>query len=387
MISEHEKECTAVPPGRWSLRKQDMRFLHLGDVHLGAEPESGISLGPVRRAELWDAFRDIIELCEREQVELLLIPGDLFHGQPLLRDVKEVDYLFRQLTGTQVVMIAGNHDCLLASSHYYDVDFPEHVSFLMDTRADSVYLPELNTEVFGLSYEARQILEARYDAIHSNDSGRINILLAHGNILCNDKSVPIHRSAIEAAGFDYAALGHIHNRFDISERIAYSGSLEPLNRTETGPKGYIIGEIKKEGNGPSEIRWEFVPHARREYVLLELPVKVQSTELSVCEELLEEMRQRGLQHMYLVTLTGTRAREMVWNLDIIAAAVRNRGGNLIELKDATIPDFQVERLREEQQDTLVGRFIERMDAVEDETVRRLALQYGLQALLSRDEGK
>lgn len=362
-----------------------MKFLHVGDVHLGAEPESGTGLGPVRRAELWDAFRDIIEICEREQVELLLVPGDLFHGQPLLRDVKEVDYLFRRLTKTKVVMIAGNHDCLLSSSHYYDVTFPEHVTFLMDTRADSVYLPELNTEVFGVSYEARQIPEARYDAIRINEEGRINILLAHGNLLCNDKSIPIHRSAIEAAGFDYVALGHVHNRFDISERIAYSGSLEPLNRGETGPKGYIIGEITKSGAAASDIRWEFVPHARREYRPVSVAVTTESTELSLCEDLLARLRQQGLQHLYLVTLSGKRAREVVWNLDAILTVVRNRGGNVIEMTDETVPDFSVERLREEQQDTLIGRFIERMDEVEDETTRRLALQYGLQALLARDE--
>lgn len=364
-----------------------MRFIHLADVHLGAEPESGTGLGPVRRAELWEAFRNMIELCEREKIELLLISGDLFHGQPLLRDVKEVDYLFHKLTKTKVVMIAGNHDCLLPSSHYYDVDFPEHVTFLMDTQADSVYLPELNTEVFGLSYEARQIPEARYDAIHINDTGRINILLAHGNILCNDRSVPIHRNAIEAAGFDYVALGHIHNRFDISDRIAYSGSLEPLNRTETGAKGYIIGEIQKERLEPSKVLWEFVPHARREYIPLTLPVTVQSTELSLCEALFDKMQSLGLWHMYLVTLNGTRDREVVWNLEVIAEAVRKRGGNVIELADKTVPDFPLERLREEQQDTLVGRFIEEMDKVEDEMVRGLALQYGLQALLSRDERK
>lgn len=364
-----------------------MKFLHVGDVHLGAEPESGTGLGPVRRNELWEAFRDVIETCEREQIELLLLPGDLFHGQPLLREVKEVDYLFRCLTKTRVVMCAGNHDCLLPSSHYYDVTFPEHVTFLMDTRADSVFFPELNVEVFGLSYEARQISEARYDAIRIGNPECINILLAHGNILCNDKSVPIHRGVVEAAGFDYVALGHLHNRFDISERMAYSGSLEPLNRGETGAKGYIVGEITKVGSGPAKLHWEFVPHARREYIPLEFAVTVQSTELSLCGELFAEMRERGLQHMYLVTLIGTRAKEMVWNLESIALVLNKRGANLIELKDETMPDFQVEQLREEQQGTLVGRFIERMDSVEDREIRSMALQYGLQALLARDERK
>ncbi len=362
-----------------------MKFLHAGDVHLGAEPESGTGLGPVRRAELWDAFRDIIEICEQEQVDVLLLPGDLFHGQPLLREVKEVDYLFRRLTHTRVVMCAGNHDCLLPSSHYYDVTFPEHVTFLMDNRVDRVYFPELNVEVSGLSYETRQISEARYDFFHSSNPERITILLAHGNILCNDKSIPLHRSALETAGFDYVALGHLHNRFEISERIAYSGSLEPLNRGETGAKGYITGEITKKNGEPSKIQWRFVPHARRNYIPLEFKTSVQTTELSLCSELSAIMQERGPEHMYLVTLTGTRARETVWNTEILCSTLEKRGMHVVELKDETVPDFPVDKLREELEDTLVGRFIKRMETVEDSKLRSLALQYGLQALLARDE--
>ncbi len=362
-----------------------MRFLHAGDVHLGAEPESGTDLGPLRRNEIWETFRNIIEVCEREQVDLLLLPGDLFHGQPLLREVKEVDYLFRRLTHTKVVMCAGNHDCLLSSSHYYDVTFPEHVTFLMDSHADSVFFPELNTEVFGLSYETRQISEARYDTIRSNTPEHINILLAHGNTLCNDKSIPLHRGVLETAGFDYVALGHLHNRPEISKRIVYSGSPEPLNRGETGAKGYIIGEIKKEGTGPSEMEWEFVPCARREYVPLTLETTVQSTELSLCNELLAIMQKRGLQHMYLVTLTGTRGREVVWDTETLAGLLNKQGAIVIDISDETVPDFPVEKLRREQQDTLVGRFIERMEETESPELKQMALQYGLQALLARDE--
>ena len=362
-----------------------MKFLHVGDVHLGAEPEHGTALGALRKKELWEAFCDIIELCEQENVELLLIPGDLFHGQPLLREVKEVDYLFRRLTRTKVVMIAGNHDCLLPSSHYYDVTFPEHVTFLMDTQADSVYLPELNTEVFGLSYEKKQIEEARYDEIRVNDRGRINILLAHGNTGCNDKSIPIHRNALEAAGFDYVALGHLHNRIELSDRIAYSGSLEPLNRGETGEKGYIIGELKKEGSTPAILSRKFVPHAKREYRHLSLSLTAEDTERSVCQQLYECLKEQGENHMYLVTLTGTRARERVWNPETMIEILGKQGGSIIEIKDETVPDFCVEMLKAEHKGTLIGHFIDRMEQVEEETLGRRALQYGLQALLARDE--
>ena len=362
-----------------------MKFLHAADVHLGAEPESGTGLGAIRRGEIWDTFRNILDRCEREQIDLLLLPGDLFHHQPLLREVKEADYLFRQLSHTRVILCAGNHDCLLSSSHYYDITFPEHVTFLMDSRADSVYLPEWNVEVFGLSYETRQISEARYDMFRPKHPERINILLAHGNVLCNDKSIPLHRGILESAGFDYVALGHIHNRFEISPRIAYSGSPEPLNKGETGQKGYIFGEIRKEGAGTSELTWKFVPAAQREYVELKQGITADTTEFSLCNALMERMRERGLCHMYLITLTGVRSTEVIWNNDSLAALLNRQGANVIEIKDETVPDFSLQKLRAEQKDTLVGRFIERMDEINDRELAQMALQYGLQALLARDE--
>lgn len=358
-----------------------MKFIHLADAHLGAEPESGTPLGPIRKREIWDAFRDVIETCEREKVDLLLLPGDLFHGQPLLRDVKEVDYLFASLSRTRVVMIAGNHDCLLPTSHYYDVTFSDNVTFLMDTEADSVYFADLNTEVFGLSYEQKQIAEARYDKLTVRDKSRINILLAHGNISGGDKSIPIHRAAIEEAGFDYAALGHIHTRFDISNRIAYTGGFEPFERKESGPKGYIAGEIKKTGE-QSEVHWEFVPHAGREYVPMQVEVTAQTTELSLCDELWEKMTERGTKHMYLIKLTGKRASEIVFDTDMIMGRIWNRGGYLIELTDETVPDFPIEELLEKHRDDFVGKYIKRLMEEEDKGIAKKAVEYGLLALLT-----
>ena len=52
----------------------------------------------------------MIDICEREQTDLLLIAGDLFHRQPLKKELKEVDYYFSRLSRTKVVLIAGNHD-------------------------------------------------------------------------------------------------------------------------------------------------------------------------------------------------------------------------------------------------------------------------------------
>ena len=79
-----------------------MRFIHIADVHLGAEPEAA-GYSQNRRRELWASFENIVRICEAEKTDLLLIAGDLFHRQPLVRELKEVNYLFSELTHILIV--------------------------------------------------------------------------------------------------------------------------------------------------------------------------------------------------------------------------------------------------------------------------------------------
>ena len=106
-----------------------MKFIHTADIHLGAEPDTGSSYTAKRPEELWNSFERLLNICEEEQTDLLLIAGDLFHRQPLLRELKELDYLFSRLTHTQVVLIAGNHDYLKSTSYYrnYKWQGPGHM--------------------------------------------------------------------------------------------------------------------------------------------------------------------------------------------------------------------------------------------------------------------
>ena len=55
-----------------------VKWIHIADVHLGASPDAGDAYSKVRPQELWDTFAEVIDICEREQTDLLLIAGDLF---------------------------------------------------------------------------------------------------------------------------------------------------------------------------------------------------------------------------------------------------------------------------------------------------------------------
>ena len=71
-----------------------MKFIHIADLHLGAEPDAGRAYSQNRSQELWETLQSVLEVCEEEQTDLLLIAGDIFHGQPLRRELKELNYYF-----------------------------------------------------------------------------------------------------------------------------------------------------------------------------------------------------------------------------------------------------------------------------------------------------
>ena len=97
-----------------------MRFMHIADVHLGALPDAGAPWSGDRGKELWQTFEKCIGEARARKVDLLLIAGDLFHRQPRGRELQEVNTLFSSLSGTIVVLMAGNHDYLKPSSPYWD---------------------------------------------------------------------------------------------------------------------------------------------------------------------------------------------------------------------------------------------------------------------------
>ena len=92
-------------------------------------------------------------------MDLLLIVGDLFHRQPLLRELKEVGYLLGKLSHTQVVLTAGNHDYIKADSYYRTYSWPSNVHVLLEETLETIEFPELETSVSGFSYHKREIKE------------------------------------------------------------------------------------------------------------------------------------------------------------------------------------------------------------------------------------
>ena len=346
-----------------------MRFIHLADVHLGDIPDKGCAWSSKRQEEIWETFRKIIEGIRKNPVDMLLIAGDLFHRQPLLRELKEVNYLFSTIPDTRVYLIAGNHDYIRKDSRYRDFQWSENVLFFRSESVRCVKDPLLDVYIYGFSYRHREIRENVLEGLQPDEGEGMHILLAHGG---DDTHVPLDVKALSAAGFDYIALGHIHKPdILLKNRAAFSGAPEPLDHTQTGPHGYIEG---KTVNGRRKI--SFVPAAMRSYETITLLLDEESTQGSLEEELKDRILKNGADNLYQVLLEGTRSPDLM----LIPEKLRMLG-NVLDVTDHSRPAYDLEVLRRQYHGTLAGDYLDYFADRDLSPVEEKALYYGIQALL------
>ena len=343
-------------------------------MHLGACPDAGRAYTKNRGKEIWNTFERILQVCEDEKTDLLLIAGDLFHRQPLLRELKEVDYLFSKLTHTKVVLIAGNHDYLKPDSYYRKYKWTSEVYFLLDSTLDYVEFPELGTCVYGLSYDRKEISEPLYDTATPLKKQPIEILLAHGG---DEKHIPIQKKQLLRAGFDYVALGHIHRMTEVEpDKMIYAGSLEPTDKNDIGPHGYFKGEITDAGT-----RAMFVPFAIRTCIHMEVPVEEGMSSREIKDLVAEKILASGVQNCYKILLTGFCDQDL--EIDIQALDVY---GNVLEIQNLTQPTFDFDKILNANRGNILGKYVEQLKNSDRDSVEYLALFEGVRALLDSKRG-
>lgn len=315
-----------------------------------------------------------MDACNREQADILLIAGDLFHRQPLIRELKEANSLFASLENTQVVLVAGNHDYLKKDSYYRTFKWSMNVHMILSEEISCVEFPQLSLAVYGCSYHAREIAEAKFDNAPAPKKQRYEILIGHGG---DEKHIPIQSSQLRSLGYDYVALGHIHKPQILKEEgAAYAGALEPVDKNDTGPHGYVQGEIDEKG-----CRIWFVPDAAREYIHMNVDVDKAMTGHLVRERIKDQIKDRGEQNLYKIILKGFRDPDVLFDL-----ADMDPYGNVVAVSDETRPAYEFERLLEQNRDNLLGRYIETLRGYGKDSIEYQALCEGVQALMETRRG-
>lgn len=348
-----------------------IRFIHLADVHLGAVPDRGCPWSREREEEIWETFRRVIVTIRKSPVDLLFIAGDLFHRQPLISELREINDLFATISQTRIFLMAGDNDYMKEDSFYRTFKWNENVSLFDEESRTCIEIPDKNIYVYGLSYEHKEIHEALYDDWKKSDKRGFHVLMAHGG---DEEHIPMDFRKMAEGGFDYVALGHrCQQQAPLKDWMLYSGALEPIDRNDLGEHGYIEGTYDE-----GKVRTRFVPFASRSYQNLLLTVREGSTQHMLEEMLRNEIMKRGGKNIYRVIIQGTRSPGSL----LLAERLKSMG-NIVEVLDESRPAYDLEKLHEQYKGTLIGDYIEQFpDNGRRPVVQDKALYHGLQALLN-----
>ena len=249
------------------------KFIHAADLHIdsplrGLESYPGAPVEKLRAATR-NAFENLITLAVEQRVAFVLVAGDLFDGK--WQDTKTGLWTaaqFRQLEREQipVYLLRGNHDA--ASKVRPAVSWPSNVHEFSVRKPQTFLLEEIGVALHGQGFrhqECTEDLAAKYPCAAS---GMFNIGVLHTSLTGSpdhDTYAPTSEDVLVGKGYDYWALGHIHQRSDPPIReepfIAHAGNTQGRHIRETGPRGCLLntvadGElVNVEFMGTDVLRW------------------------------------------------------------------------------------------------------------------------------------
>ncbi|WP_104017959.1 metallophosphoesterase family protein [Roseovarius nitratireducens] len=219
------------------------KFVHTADIHLDS-PLKSLALRDEGLAELVGnatraTFTRIVDLCMAEDVQALLVAGDLYDGsQTSMKTARFLAQEMERLAAADIpaFVIRGNHDA--ASRITRELTLPDSVTvFTGKASVIETTWGDHAVAVHGISFRDPHAPETLLDRFQPPVQGAFNIGLLHtslGGAQGHDPYAPCTLSDLQATGFDYWALGHIH------QRAAYPGTTTVV--MPGIPQGRDIGE-------------------------------------------------------------------------------------------------------------------------------------------------
>ena len=228
-----------------------MKFLHTGDLHLdSAFCGSSGSNASTRRQNQRKTLKKIFDLAKSENCDMVLIAGDLFDSGFVFPETKELCIKLFEEFGAPVVIAPGNHDPFSASSFYSTASFPENVRIFSSQALEQIDYPALKTTVAGYAFTSAALSDSPLASAGPAPHEEIYLLCAHADLDApTSRYAPLLTSDIQRFGFDYAALGHVHNVPSTPEHIRYCGFPSGRSFDELGD-GYVLTVKINAGDAP-----------------------------------------------------------------------------------------------------------------------------------------
>lgn len=272
-----------------------MKILHTSDWHIGRTFHTHSTLGHLRL--VLDALVDVVRTHD---VDVVAVAGDVFDSAvPSAESYTVLSAALRAIrdAGATVVMTSGNHDS--AARLGFQSEWAGLAGIHVVTRHDHYLEPVIVTDAhgpvrfYGIPYLEPALIRHHYPDIElrtheqvlgfamqqiRDDSavrGDRSVVLSHcfaAGVSASDVERDISAGGLDLVpasvfdGPDYVALGHIHGRSTLSERVRYSGAPLHYSFSEAGkPRGGWLVELDAEGL--AGVEWIDLPIPRALSVL------------------------------------------------------------------------------------------------------------------------
>ncbi len=369
--------------------KPPIKFLHTADLHLGAKFVGLGGRGKEQRLRLREVMQDITALALREQVDMVLLAGDMFDNNTPSRESIQVfqESLFK-LAGARIptLLIGGTHDPCLEQGVLAQLARQSPGQFILFGPENRTWNhPGKPVTVQGVSLLAADHPRRPLANLRRTPGPEWQIGMAHASLEVgsgSEREAAFTSADVGETQLDYLALGHWHRLRDCSagETVCwYSGSPEMIALDE-GERGSVLIVSLEEGK-QAEVQAKSV--GRR--FLVKLSVDGQAE-----DKILRQARALADPDAVLdLTLTGIFPPQDLPDLDSLRQQMES-DFFFVRLHSAVFAEISPEQLSAYPENTVLGRFIrlvqERKEQADLKQQPELdqALQLGVAMLTGRE---
>ena len=256
-----------------------MRFIHTADIHLDS-PLHGLSAYQDAPAEQLrgasrEAFRQLVTTAIDERVDFMVVAGDLYDGDwpdfnTGLFFCAEMGRL--QRAGIPAYVLFGNHDA--ESQMTRALRLPGNVYRFSASACQTHTIEHLKVALHGRSFKVRDTTDNLAQSYNAPLRGYFNIGVLHtalqGGFGEHANYAPCTLDELHAKGYDYWALGHVHEHkvWAGASTVCFPGNLQGRSIRETGRRGAVL--VTVDDGGPPQVERLFIDVLRWEHVAVDV---------------------------------------------------------------------------------------------------------------------
>lgn len=370
-----------------------MKIIHTADVHLGAKLNFLGDKASLHRENIASAFAKSISIAIEAKADIFLLGGDLFDSNhpaqaSVLFAIRELKKIVN--ANIYLAIIPGNHDLYNEDSVYRLPDWQslfnnKYCHFFNSEVASDWYISELDTVITGAAITKKRSSKSQLiDIPKKSSDNRIGLFHGSVDIKGEPANFPLAVQDMKKLDFDYIALGDWHNQLMVVNQNPctwYSGSPE-LIASDQDRSGTILEVIIDK----HQVQVNSLKVGSINSKKISLDISMVKSHQDLIDNVIQQVE--DAEHSVVeLELTGVKQLDNILDEATIIESLRQICfyANVI---DNSKLKLSAEQIAGFAKNSVVSNYIEyfelfKIEHPEDEMAVSLALEHGLQQLLSK----